>query len=318
MLDLRRLHFFVTVAECLNMSRAAEMLNISQSALSRQIQTLEAEIGVQLFDRIGKRLVMTVEGEHLLVSAASLIEQAIALSSRAQSMARAQIGLIRIGATPQTITSLLSRALITFRARHPGIEVTLKEGSNDVLLEMVERGSIHVALAALPLRHDLSGEDLFLAQLLVFPPPNDPRARAATLSIEQIASDPLLLLRRGFMTRDLFDRSCLRKRLRPRILLESDSPHALIALAQAGHGLAVLSSSAAIRPDMDRAIPLTLGGRAITQMVSVVWNPNRHRPPALPFLLETLKEHAAGWGVPSTKRRRRVGEKGSSVVGEAT
>ena len=66
MRDLRQLRFFVTVAELMNVSRAAEALNISQSALSRQLQALEEEIGLRLFDRVGKRLVLTAEGEEML------------------------------------------------------------------------------------------------------------------------------------------------------------------------------------------------------------------------------------------------------------
>jgi DNA-binding transcriptional LysR family regulator len=101
------------------------------------------------------------------------------------------------------------------------------------------------------------------------------------------------------MTRELFDQSCSAAGIRPRIFLESDSPHTLIALAQEGHGIAVLSSSASIRLQMDGAVPLTVARRPIRRMVSVVWHPDRHRPPGFARLLDLLSEHAAQWGNPT-------------------
>ncbi len=292
MWDLRRLQFFVTVAEMMNVSRAAEVLHISQSALSRQVQGLEEEIGVQLFDRVGKRLVLTVEGEELLPRAARLLEQAAALSARTNAVARGQIGHLRIGATPQTIASLFAPALAAFRASHPGVDVTLMEGHNEALIEMVDRGTVHLSVASPSEPHHFAGEPLFVAELLTFLPPGDPRIGTASLPIESLANDPLLLLRRGFMTRDLFETSCQRIGFRPRVVLESDSPHTLVALVEAGHGLAVLSSSAALGTRSGPPVPLTLNGAPIRRLVSAIWNPARHRPAALPFFIQHLKTFA--------------------------
>lgn len=292
MLDLRRLQFFVTVAEMLNVSRAADVLHISQSALSRQLQALEEEIGLKLFDRLGKRLVLTTAGEAILPRAAGLLEQADALSLRADAVARGQIGHLRIAATPQTIAALFAPALASFRASHPGVEITLMEGHNDALIEMVERGAVHLSVASPDEPHAFGCERLFVAELLGVLPPGDRRVGSAGLPIETLAGDPLLLLRRGFMTRDLFERSCQRVGIHPRVVLESDSPHTLVALVDAGHGLAVLSSSAAISTRAGQSVPLTLDGAPIRRPVSAIWNPSRHRPAALPFLVQALKQHA--------------------------
>jgi DNA-binding transcriptional LysR family regulator len=86
MIDLKALRAFVVIGERLNMTRAAEVLHISQSALSRQIQGLEHNLGIRLFDRIGKRLVLTAEGDDLLPRAAALIDQAQNLSTRMKAI----------------------------------------------------------------------------------------------------------------------------------------------------------------------------------------------------------------------------------------
>jgi len=290
MWDVRRLRYFVVVAEGLNMSRAAEVLNISQSALSRQIQGLEGEIGITLFDRLGKRLVLTAEGEHLLPRVAALLEQSEALTSRAEALSRGEIGFLRVGATPQTIASLFSHALADFRTQYPGVDVKLVESDNDGLIDMVGRGAVHLVIAGLPDRHDLAGERLFDTRLYVLLPPDDPRHGRSRISISELADDRILILRRGFITRDLFDNGCQQSGVRPQILLESDNPYTLVSMTEAGHGPAILSSAAEVWPRSSQLIPLEFRGRTIEQTVSAVWNPTRHRPAAIRFLVETLKE----------------------------
>jgi DNA-binding transcriptional LysR family regulator len=289
---LRQLKFFVTVADGLNVSRAAEVLNISQSALSRQIQGLELDLGFRLFDRVGKRLVLTGEGERLLPRAAKLLEDAQAFSLLGQSLAGGEIGFLRIGATPQTIASLVSRALVRFRRIYPGIEITLIEGTNETLLDSIEKGTVHLVIAALPAKHDLAGRELFYSHLLALLPAGDPRSARRVLPVEALADSPILTLSRGFMTRQIFDEACAAAGVRPRFFLESASPHTLVALAQKGHGVAVLSSSASVRPQMDRAVRLVLNDRPIGRMVSAIWNPKRHQPAGFTDLIEILKDCA--------------------------
>lgn len=294
MRDLRQLRFFVTIAELMNVSRAAEALHISQSALSRQLQSLEEETGLRLFDRVGKRLVLTAEGEEMLPRAAGLVEQADALSIRADALARGRIGHLRIGSTPQTIAALIAPALTAFRVGHPYIEVTLLEGANLELIEMVERGAVHVAIAGPEDPSPFGVAPLFRAELLAYLPPNDPRGRASTLAIEALADMPFLVLRRGFLTREMFDHACRKAGIRPRIVLESDSPHALVAMVEAGHGIAILSSSAANAIHSTRPVTVTVAGKPVHRPVQAIWNSERHRPAALPAFVTCLQD-AAGF-----------------------
>lgn len=292
MRDLRQLRFFVTIAELMNVSRAAEALHISQSALSRQLQALEEEIGLRLFDRVGKRLVLTAEGEEMLPRAARLVEQVEALSTRADALAQGRIGYLRIGSTPQTIAALIAPALKAFRVGHPLIEVTLLEGANRELIEMVERGAVHVAIAGSEDLNAFGNAPLFRAELLAYLPPDDPRIGASALAIETLKDKPFLVLRRGFLTREMFDHACRKADIRPRIVLESDSPHALVAMVEAGHGIAILSSSAAKGIRLTAPIPVTLGGKSIHRPVSAIWNLERHRPASLPAFVACLQGSA--------------------------
>lgn len=290
MLDLKALRYFVVVAERLSVSKAALVLHISQSALSRQIQGLEESLGVRLFDRVGRRLVLTAEGDDFLPRAANLVDQALDLSSRVQSMARGEVGLLRVGATPQTIEGLLSKVLVAMRTKYPSIEVSLVEGSNDYLLEQLEVGGAHVAIAALPERHEFEFQELFMSYLYAVIPPQYAFTCAKSAEIHTLAKLPLLLMRKGFMTRTVFDRACTQAGVRPHTILESDSTQSILALANAGHGVAVVSSTAInyrTSAETNFFVSLMLDNQPLGQMVSAVWNPKRSRSSVLnPFLRE--------------------------------
>lgn len=289
MVDLKRLRAFVAVAERLSISRAADVLYVSQSALSRQIQGLESDLGIALFDRIGKRIALTAEGEDLLPRAQALLDDAYDLSSRLDATARGHLGLLRIGATPQTIETLLSHVLRNFREKWRAIEIALVEGSNDFLLDQVDAGAVHVAIAALPQHHELDGIDLFSARLFAVLPSRHPLAKQARIDVKALAEYPLLLLlREGFMTRDLFAHACAKAGVRPRSILESSSTQTLCALARTGHGIAIVSSTGVQPQKGSKDIPLIVGERVIRQTVSAVWNPRRHRSNLVEPLLQEL------------------------------
>ena len=115
-MDLRRLRTFVTVAEQGSVSKAASRLHRSQPALSRQIGDLQQELGLRLFDRVGRRLVLTSEGEQLLGDCRKLLGYASSLSERAQLLRRGDTGVLRVAASPVQIEAVLSTFLHRYAA----------------------------------------------------------------------------------------------------------------------------------------------------------------------------------------------------------
>ena len=123
-MDLRRLRTFVAVTELGSVSRAALQLRISQSALSRQISDLEQEFRVRLFERVGRRLVLTAIGEELLGDCRSILGQVGSLGERVELLRRGDSGVLKVAAPPQTIESVLSAFLPRYAARFPNVQVT--------------------------------------------------------------------------------------------------------------------------------------------------------------------------------------------------
>jgi LysR family cyn operon transcriptional activator len=271
-MNLRFLHTFVGIAEAGSIARASARLNVSQPAASRQILALEAELGVRLFDRIGRRFRLTSEGEDLLRQSRHLLMEADSLSARARALKGGHTGILRVGATPMVIETTLSPFLSQYRLRHPGVEVHLVEDGGLRLLGRLEHGDFHLALVV--------PDDRFRSRLL-YPVYNlavlsrkHRLSRRRTLDVADLADEPLLLLHRGFGSREWFDAACSIAHIRPCVLVESVAPHTLIALTVAGYGVAVVPSTTAVPSDV-LALPLVQRGASIGRWLTVAWNPRR-------------------------------------------
>lgn len=137
---------------------------------------------------------------------------------------------------------------------------------------------------------DLEGQALFWATLHAVLPPDSPLAGRPHIEVAELTRQPLLMLRKGFLTRSLMDRACAQAGVRVRSVLESDSAYALIALAQAGHGTAVVSTTALARAH-PTAVPVTHQGAPIRHPVSAIWNRRRHRQAAVVAFVDAVVRH---------------------------
>lgn len=290
MLELRELRNFVVVAARLNITNAAQEVHLSQPALSRQIQALERKLGVDLFHRVGKRLVLTAEGSDFAEQAKELLERASDLTYRASNQGDLGGGTLRIGASPQTTAWLLSPAMAQFRTQNPGVKFVVNEGNNDKLIEMVEHGAAHLVVANLGINHLVAGQHLFDARLLAVLPPEHHLRDRESITIEDIADTPLLIMRRGFLTRHLFEQAALAHGVRPEIVLESDSTHTLRALAHDGHGVAIVSSSARDFSLGENVVPIQSSLCQTSADVSALWNPKRYQPKSMSGFVNVLAE----------------------------
>lgn len=290
-MELRHLRYFATVADAGGVSRAAARLNISQPALSRQVRDLETELGVSLFDRRGGRLVLTGEGEDLLTRARQLLTDADSFGERAAALRGGDMGIIRVGVAPLTLESLLPPFLIRHQRRHPGIEVRLVEDSPSRLFARLERGELRLAVS-FPGHEGLGNRLLFPLCALGVMSRDHRLARRATLEISDLSQERLLLPSHQFLTRQWFDTACQRAHLRPKVLLESTAPHALIALARVGYGIAIIPSHTEFDRRGLRAAPLLQRGIALGAWAAIAWEPHRFQPPFVERFVDELAAYS--------------------------
>jgi DNA-binding transcriptional LysR family regulator len=293
-MDLRHLRAFVTVVDAQGFARAAARLHLSQPALSRQIHALEQELGIPLFHRSGRGVRLTAQGQDLLVRSRRVLADADSVRERARTLKDGHAGVLRVGATPQMTEGLLAAFLASYRRRHPAVEIHLVEEGGASLPSRLERGEVDLAVI-------VAGDRRFEERLLRPPvyvlcvcAKAHRFARRAALDVVELAEIPLLLLRREFGSRLWFDAACQAANIRPHVLLESSAPHALIALARADYGVAVVPSSVLIAGGGVRIVPLRLRGVPICGWTAIAWDPRRFMPPYVEHFVTELSAHARG------------------------
>ena len=290
-MDLRRLRTFVAVAELGTVSKAAVRLRIGQPALSRQIGDLQQELGLRLFDRVGRGLALTAEGKQLLADCRRVMTDLDAVREHAEVLRRGDKGVLKIAAPPHTIESVLARFLPQYGERFPNVNVELIEALGAEQTAMLERGEVHVGIRL------EQGGPRFESRV---PPPAEALAACATslelgnagsIDIGRLASYPLLLLDPGYSIRRLFDAACRLADVEPNVLLESRAPHTLLALAEVGQGVAIIPSLQRTDRYTLRIVRVTHSRKPIRERVAIQWDRRRRLPSYAVAFCETLAEY---------------------------
>ncbi|MEV5177508.1 LysR substrate-binding domain-containing protein [Streptomyces flaveolus] len=271
-LDLRKLRYFVAVAEELHFGRAAERLHIAQPVLSRQIRSLEYDLGAEVFDRDRRGTLLTPAGEQLLEDAVPLLASAQALLRRVKTAAHGTPTLT-IGFMPGiTVTP----ATTVFTGRHPTVSVRLLRTSWDDQVEVLLDGRADVSVVRLPIDgHGLQVRPLFQEPRVVVLPVGHRLADRASVTIADLASEHLLQDPDAVPEwRDIAQE--MRGRRRPEVPVIHQVEEKL-ELVAAGAGIAVIPLSTAnfyTRPDV---VPLPVEDIGPSE-VALAWVASRRSP----------------------------------------
>lgn len=295
-MDLRRTRTFVTVADLGSVSKAALRLRVAQPALSRQIGELEQEVGFKLFDRVGRRLLLTGEGEQLLKDCRGLLNHASAIDERAQLLRRGDTGVLKVAAAPQFIDGVLSAFLPRYRARFPNVEVKLIEAmGGTTVVEMLERGEIHIGQnlvhAVQPDDRRFASHPLESVDLLAASHPSLKLGQGSTVEIDALKTHRLLVLDNAFIFRRTFDAACRLAGFEPNIGFESRGPHTLLAMAESGNGVAIVPSTLRIRRYAVRVASVAFQGRPLREPLTLFWDRRRRLPRYAASFCEMLGNH---------------------------
>jgi DNA-binding transcriptional LysR family regulator len=287
-MELRQLRTFVTVAELGTVSKASARLGMAQPALSRQIKELEAGLGVRLFDRVRRRLLLTAEGEQLLGDCRGVIGAVGSLAERAKLLQRPDAGVLKVAATPQTIDGVLALFLSRYAKHRPHVKVRLTEAVGAALAAAVERGDVHLAITTAGAIQDgnRSLETIWLPSLefvAAFNPVIE-LGKTPSMDVRSLGSHPLLLMDTSFAVRAAFDAACRVAEFKPNIAFESRTPHTLLALAEAGHGVAIVPSVLPTHRYNLRIARVAYRGNPLREGYAIIWDKRWSLPaPAADF-----------------------------------
>jgi DNA-binding transcriptional LysR family regulator len=295
-MDLRHARTFVTVAELGTVSKAAVRVHIAQPALSRQISNLEQELGFKLFDRVRGRLVLTGEGEQLLSDCRGLLSYASALGERAQLLRRGDTGTLKLAASPQFIEGVISDFLRRYAQRYPNVHVKLIEAiAWSDTLGMLERGEIHLGQNLL--RAVQAGDTRFAShplepvELLAAYQAPVMLGKDAAIDIAQLAAHPLLVLDTSFVSRRSFDATCRLADVAVNIAFESRTPHTLLAMAEKGHGVAIVPSAVRIDRYALQIVRVIHRRKPLCERLAIFWDSRRPLPSYATTFCTMLAQH---------------------------
>lgn len=291
-MELRHLRYFVTLAEELHFSRAAERLGISQPPLSQQIRALEEDLKVRLFDRSSRNVELTEAGRLFLVEARATLDQADRARQIAARAHRGEIGELTVGIYPSALLAEpVAAAILGFRQRHPSVRLVLRERAVYSAIRELAGGSLEIAYLRHASRPDLPAgiglmEVMREPMVLVMHANHRLASRETPVPLEDLAQEPFIHFsaRSDSAMNEHFVALCASAGFAPRIEQEANQNGSILALIGQGIGISVLPRSICrlSLPEL-RVLPIANPGA-----ISRVWLAHRRRGGALPRALVDL------------------------------
>jgi len=246
-MELRHLRYYVAVGEALNFTKAAACLRVAQPSLSRQMRSLEDELGVELMKRSPRGVTLTAEGTLFLEEARQVIARMDESVNKVRALARGEFGELHIGYAPSASVEFLPRALAAFKKSAPRVILVLLDLSSNEMGERLRRGTLDLSIMVRPTEENAVGLECELLRSYPFCvafPPRHPLARLRHVPLTRLVQEPLISLRRSEYSdfHRLFLLLFAGMELRPGIVAECDSGSSLFTEVEAGHGLALLPS----------------------------------------------------------------------------
>src|SRR5258706_112600 len=243
-MELRHLRYFLAVGEALNFTKAAAQLRVAQPALSRQVQDLEDEIGVDLLRRSPRGVTLTAEGKLFLDEVRELLKRADESVEKVRALARGEYGELHVGYAPSPTVEILPPALAAFQKAVPRVKVLLHDLSSDELIAGLQNATLELAVMVEPFAEQTAGIEFELLRtypLCVAMAATHPFARLKSITLEKLPAEPLVGLRRKDYSEyyRILDRVFASVHAKPRIAVECDSASSLITEVEAGRGIAL-------------------------------------------------------------------------------
>jgi len=288
-MNLRDLEYLVAVADLRNFTQAAEQCHISQPTLSFQIKKLEEFLGVVIYERDNKHVILTPVGEQILNKVRIILREVQDLKVLAQNAKDPFAGQLRMGAFPTIASYIFPKIIPAIHTALPQLKLILREEKTSILLEKLKEGEIDVAFLALPIpEHQLLSQALFEDEFLLAVPAMHPLAQLKRVDQKLLAPYKLLLLEEGHCLRDQALAVCQTLKTEEQDF-RATSLETLRQMVKANTGITLIPKIAVSEQDQDiKYLPFTM--HVPKRTVALVWRKTSARSLVITQLLSILRE----------------------------
>lgn len=288
LLDIRQLKYFITIVEEGKISQAAKRLNISQPPLSQQLKQLEMELGITLFDRHTRKLILTEEGTFFYKRAKEIIDLVAGTIDEVQELSEGTKGTLSIGTISSLGAQLLPERIRDFQTYYPDVQFQIWEGDTNRIMELLENRIIDLGIVRLPIDDmifdmiHLPDEPIVVAMSNKWNRNND----SPSIKLSELENKPLMLLRRqigtsmynqDMYTVDAVKTAFLNVGFEPKIICESSDIMTLLTWANHDIGIALVPrSSIHLIPNTQLIFKEIIRPSIIARPSALIWLKGRY------------------------------------------
>jgi DNA-binding transcriptional LysR family regulator len=248
-MEIRQLKAFLAIAEAKTFTAGARRVNVTQAAISMQIRQLEEEVGLQLFTRTPRRVILTEAGEYLLERARKILREHDAAVAEIAEVAGAEYGRLRIGSASGTFAmNQLPSIMQSLKQKFPNSELTVGSGTSERLVDRIMHGELDTAFVSLPVDNlNISTESLFSDEIVAIANSKHPLAKEKYISAATLAGESLILGERGGNTRRMIDEFFQAANVRPNITMELSRQEAINKMVANNLGVGMAGAKSVAR-----------------------------------------------------------------------
>jgi LysR family hydrogen peroxide-inducible transcriptional activator len=292
-MELHQLRYFVAIAEAQSFSRAAERCLVSQPSLSQQIRKLEDSLKQRLFDRLGRRVVLTDAGRLLLDRAAAILAAVDDTRRRLLDADAVEGGRVTVGVLPTIAPFLLPQAMKRFLRPGSGVEVTIHEDVTAQLVAGAATGDLDLAVVALPINDErLACEELFTEPLFLVLPPAHRLVRKRHIRLDDVRAERFIVLNEMHCLGEQVLSFCRTNGCEPKIACRSAQISTIQSLIALDQGISLLPAMARRADRGNQRVYCRLAGDQPKRTIGVVWHRHRYHSHAAERFLAGLRELA--------------------------
>ncbi|MGO4544616.1 LysR family transcriptional regulator [Paenibacillus sp. 2TAB23] len=286
-MELLQLKYFLAVARLEHVTEAARSLHVTQSSLSKTIQRLEEDLGVPLFDRIGRNLRLNAFGSRFLRRAERALFELDQGKQEISDLSSPEQGTLELAVTT---ASTLPHILRKFRKKWPNIHYHVQMLTTQEMVTLLHRGEVDFCLSSPPIYgDDIESQIVFIDPILVAVPKEHRLAERSSISLTELKDEWFVGVKKGYGTRDLVDSICNTLGFTPQYVYEGDEPARLSNLVEAEIGIAFIPSTA--RYSTDSIHYLQVDNEELVREIALIWHRSRYISKAADAFREVVMQY---------------------------